>query len=278
MEEGKDDLGDFLSEELLSFINDESSLPSTSSHTYQNSSCNNVLSEDIDSLLLQTIESYEDSNEKASSTISRPFSDPVSGENIEQAIQNSIPESTKRDTKYCISMWDEWIVNRAKAAGTVIPYLKDITLTELQHWLCYFTLELRKKSGAKFPPNSLYHICCGIMRYVRMNGMNVDFFKDKEFSKFCNVLDSEMKRLKAVGLGTGQRKAEVISFEDEELMWEKGILGDDNPQSLLDTMLFMNGLYFALRGGKEHRQLRHHPSQIELIEKPGERAYLIPYG
>ena len=58
-------------------------------------------------------------------------------------------------------------------------------------------------------------------------------------------------------------------------MWEKGIFGDDNPQSLLDTMLFTNGLYFALRGGKEHRQLRHHPSQIELIEKPGERAYLI---
>ena len=56
-------------------------------------------------------------------------------------------------------------------------------------------------------------------------------------------------------MGAGQRKAEVISYEDEELIWEKGILGDNNPQSLLDTMLFMNGLYFALHGGKEHRQL-----------------------
>ena len=136
MEEGKDDLGDFLSEELLSFINDKNDLPCTSSHACQTSSCKNVLPQDINSLLLQAIENYEDSNEQASSKVStttRPFCDSVSGENIEQAIQNSIPESTRKDTKYCNSMWDEWIVNRAKTSGTIIPYLKDITLAELQH-------------------------------------------------------------------------------------------------------------------------------------------------
>ena len=37
----------------------------------------------------------------------------------------------------------------------------------------------------------------------------------------------------------------------------------------------MNGLYFALRSGAEHRQLRHDPCQIELMEKHGERAYLV---
>ena len=67
----------------------------------------------------------------------------------------------------------------------------------------------------------------------------------------------------------------LATYEIEEILWEKGILGDGNPQSLLDTMLFMNGLYFALHGGKEHRQLCHHPSQIQLVEKPGERAYLV---
>ena len=75
-------------------------------------------------------------------------------------------------------------------------------------------------------------ICCGIKRYFRMNGINVDIFKDKEFSKFHDILDSEMKRLQASGLGIKQRKDEVISYEDEKIMWQKGILGDGDIQSL----------------------------------------------
>ena len=47
-----------------------------------------------------------------------------------------------------------------------------------------------------------------------------------------------------------------------------------NPQALLDTMLFMNGMYFALRSGAEHRQLRYHPCQIELVERQGERSHM----
>ena len=39
--------------------------------------------------------------------------------------------------------------------------------------------------------------------------------------------------------------------------------------------VFFNGLYFALRSGKEHRQLRYHPPQIKVVENPGERPYLI---
>jgi len=39
-------------------------------------------------------------------------------------------------------------------------------------------------------------------------------------------------------------------------------------------MVFCNKLYFALRSGKEHKQLRQNPCQIELVEHPGERSFL----
>ena len=40
------------------------------------------------------------------------------------------------------------------------------------------------------------------------------------------ILDSEMKRLQASGIGTAQRKAEPITFENEEILWRRKILGD----------------------------------------------------
>lgn len=40
-------------------------------------------------------------------------------------------------------------------------------------------------------------------------------------------------------------------------------------------MTCMVGIYFALCCGAEHRQLRHPPSQIQLIEKLGKRPYLL---
>ena len=57
-------------------------------------------------------------------------------------------------------------------------------------------------------------------------------------------------------------------------MWQKGFLGANSPQALVDTIIVLNGLCFALRSRSEHRQLRSYPCQIQLIEKPGQRPYL----
>ena len=109
------------------------------------------------------------------------------------------------------------------------------------------------------------------MRHLRSNGKpSIDFFSDPNFSEFKASLDSEMKRLQQKGAGSQKKQAEILTENEEEMLWSKGFLGDSSPQSLLDTMVFYN----ALGDGKEHRQLRSHPCQITLIEHPGEKAYL----
>ena len=51
--------------------------------------------------------------------------------------------------------------------------------------------------------------------------------------------DAEMKRLKAGGAGLQKRRVDPITFEEEEMLWKKGLLGTSSPQALLDTMVYM---------------------------------------
>ena len=72
---------------------------------------------------------------------------------------------------------------------------------------------------------------------------------------FRTTLDSEMKRLSSTSQYIHKRQAEPITVEDESLLWELGLLGTTSPTVLLHTLVYMVGLYFALRSGSEHEQL-----------------------
>ena len=91
---------------------------------------------------------------------------------------------------------------------------------------------------------------------------------------FCTILDSEMKRLNSTGQYIHKRQAEPITVENKNRLWDLGLLGDTSPSVLLHMLVYMVGLYFALRSESEHRRLRYSSAQIQLIEKPGSWAYL----
>ena len=150
--------------------------------------------------------------------------------------------------------------------GKAIAPITQQTTSELQHWLTRFVLGLRKNFLLR---NSLYYICCSIMRHLQLSGKpSINYFTDTDFPHFKASFDSEMKWLQSKGAGSHKRQAEVLT-EEEETLWTKGLLGDSSSQTLLDTMVFYSGLYFALRSGKEHCQLCSHPCQISIVEQPG---------
>ncbi len=69
-------------------------------------------------------------------------------------------------------------------------------------------------------------------------------------------MDSVYRKLRCSGIGAESRQTEAFSKEEERQLWDAGMLGTDNPFSLLRAVFFNNGKMFCLRGGDEHRHLK----------------------
>ena len=67
-----------------------------------------------------------------------------------------------------------------------------ITQPQLQYWLVRFVLEVRKQDGSEYPPQTLHHLCSGLVRYLRLHGHPaLDIFNDSAFAEFRSTLDAE---------------------------------------------------------------------------------------
>ena len=64
-----------------------------------------------------------------------------------------------------------------------------------------------------------------------------------------------------------------IMEEHEQILCEKGVLGEDSPDKLRQTVFFLIGVKFGLRGLKEQCELRRYPdSQINIVKVDGKDA------
>ena len=149
-------------------------------------------------------------------------------------------------------------------------YDKDDVVFALSRFIC----EVRKKNGDEFPPKTLKHIIITVQMHFHGVGFAWYLLEDPDFLRLAMVLDNKMKENASKGLGRIVRKAEPLDADDIKMMWEKGVLGEDSPRKLSDTVLFLLGLNFALRAGQEHKNLRRpgFDPQIKLVVDDGEEV------
>ena len=70
------------------------------------------------------------------------------------------------------------------------------------------------------------------------------------------MYDAVYKWLHSKGIGVETKAMPLLSRDQEDMLWDTGILSLDNPTGLLNTVFFYNGKNFYLRGGVEHRNLK----------------------
>ncbi len=178
---------------------------------------------------------------------------------------SAIPSKTMADTKYCVNVWQQWCAHISIEYGEEVTPLKEISTQELSTKLCLFVFKVRNKTERNFLQ---IHFFILWLAYNDTSGLKGDrpltFLRTVSSQNF-ECAWTEMKRLRNSGLGSKTKKAQPLSIEEEEILWQRGLLGKSNPQALFDTMVVMNGLYFALRSGKEHRQALQQSKQFRSV-------------
>lgn len=156
--------------------------------------------------------------------------------------------------KWAARVYDDWRDWCLTTKGKSVPSLDDfskIPKEDIVTYMTQFLTEARKakQSGAKYPPKTLYEIIYALQKHLSMNGCNVNFFHQEEFSAVRKTLEKVMKQGTAEGLTVPPKKAKMITYEQEDYLWANGFLGESAPDVLLTTIFWQTGIHFGLSTG-----------------------------
>jgi len=154
----------------------------------------------------------------------------MSDEEVSTAIKKQIPQNTKNHANWAMKTFNDWRKARIQNNITnekclqVFNDPEEMTKEDLNYLLKFFIHEVRRIDGQKYPRDSLKQLFAGIQYYFR-NTLKKPFslFTDEVFSDARNSLDAAMKQACQENRGVRKRKANVISSNDESLLWERGI-------------------------------------------------------
>ena len=216
-------------------------------------------------------------NTRAPPTIER-FREFIDDGELVELGKGLIPANTSlRCTKWALKTFELWRNARnERFPDDSVP--EDLLMSTdpslLNTHLTQFIVEARKANREYYPPSSLHQLLCGILRHMRETNPHCPNFLDKKDARFQQLhrsLDVHFNKLHSNGIGRQVKHAEIISKNDEQRLWESGLMGVSDPRALQNAVFYAVGKMFCLRGGVEHRALK--LSQLQRKTDPGHYIY-----
>ena len=209
----------------------------------------------------------------------------VNEDRIEKLQTVQLKKSSESKCNWAVTAYVEWRNERLRTYNYDYSiYQADLlnfeilTQEDLCHSLCRFVPEVTKSRGeGLYPAKTLYQMVVAIQKYLWVNRIHWQLIEGIAFIELKNVLNNIMMERTKLNIGVVTKQAEVITFEFEQKLWELSILGEDTPDKLRDTCLFLLGINCLLRAVDEHYNLRRDlpgkPSQISFrINDFGEKC------
>ena len=175
----------------------------------------------------------------------------VDEEFIEELKDTSENKNTKRSTDYWTNIFQQWAKTRGKN-----EQLESYEVLQLNEALAQFFAELRKGSGEEYEPDSLKVMQAALDRHLRNKSYPKSIMRDTEFLSSRKVLEGKARKLRELGMGKRPNKAQSLTKEEEEILWENSQLGDKTPRSLINTVWWLLTMHFGLRGRQEHHDMK----------------------
>ena len=134
--------------------------------------------------------------------------------------------------------------------------IEDIPDPELDILMSKFFVSMKTRDGTDYDPRTLKGFQASIQRYLHSKGRNINVVSGESFIISQKTLKAKQKALiKSGKTNSISRTFRPISEEQENALWECGQLGTDNPDSLINTLWFMNSLHFGMRARADHRNV-----------------------
>ena len=174
-----------------------------------------------DDILIKASQEYEEHRVSSGSR----FGVPVTSEKLEEVRASGTLVSAQYTITWVLKVWQAWA--HARNSGQFVEERKSYALEEnfekmavesITFWLPKFVIEVRRADGNHYPPNSIYSLCCALQRSLKAkDAVDFNIFSDVRFNRFRQVLDSEMKRLKATGKFEWKSADVIINKMDDRL-------------------------------------------------------------
>jgi len=185
----------------------------------------------------------------------------VNEEEFNTRTEQLVPLSTRKKVTWVLNMFkafeeEELRKQSANECERLLVYknIEEMTLTELNNELKYFFLSVRRQDGERYPPKTIYDIMTMLNFYLNNDlKKKINMFQDDIFKESVKAMNTAMKESARCGLVSGVLASRPISIEDENTLWEAGVLGWNSPKQTLNTAVFLLSIHTSVRGGKELR-------------------------
>ena len=157
-------------------------------------------------------------------------------------------DETMKKIRWVTKMYHEWRIYRHSLGlehiSCDLDEVSTISEESLKFALTRFMTEVKKVDGSDFPARTLYDIIICVQFHLETLGITWKLISDDEFIEVKFTLDNLMKLHTQEGVGVSVKKAQILSFTDEDLLWSLGLLGFHSPEVAYSGIHCWNVLCF----------------------------------